>query len=289
MKKLLLLLTLAVAAFAQTAPTTTTTLYKLATSDTYVYVASAAGIVPGNLLFVDKEAMLINSVSGIALGVQRSVQGTAAVPHNTGVTVYQGGPGAFLQYDPSGACSAGAGSFPVISTGNIWTCTANQWTNIAAGGTAAWGSITGTLASQADLAAALALKAALASPTFTGTVNLAALAATGNITSGTVVQSPLFSGSAWNGFVGASGAAGGVGLSVGNLISWTSSASTTTVSGGDTGIARNSAGVVDINSGTPGTGGGLFIQGLKSTTGTRYLCISTTGLVSSSASACSGT
>jgi hypothetical protein len=40
------------------------------------------------------------------------------------------------------------------------------------GGTAAWGSITGTLSSQTDLQSALDLKAPKASPTFTGTVTL---------------------------------------------------------------------------------------------------------------------
>lgn len=39
------------------------------------------------------------------------------------------------------------------------------------GGSSTWGGITGTLSAQTDLAAALALKAPLASPTFTGTVS----------------------------------------------------------------------------------------------------------------------
>ncbi|MES2737237.1 MAG: hypothetical protein V4672_13015 [Verrucomicrobiota bacterium] len=40
------------------------------------------------------------------------------------------------------------------------------------GGAGAWGSISGTLSAQTDLAAALALKATLASPTFTGVVTI---------------------------------------------------------------------------------------------------------------------
>jgi hypothetical protein len=57
----------------------------------------------------------------------------------------------------------------------------------------------------------------------------------------------------------------------------------------DTRIRRSSAGVLDIDNGTDNTGGGLRIPALKSTTGTRYICIDTNGALSSSASACSGT
>lgn len=46
--------------------------------------------------------------------------------------------------------------------------------NSSGGGAASWGSITGTLSAQTDLNSALALKATLASPTFTGTVTLPA-------------------------------------------------------------------------------------------------------------------
>ena len=48
--------------------------------------------------------------------------------------------------------------------------------------TAVWGSISGTLSNQTDLQSALNLKAPLASPTFTGTVNTAAIIASGTIT-----------------------------------------------------------------------------------------------------------
>lgn len=68
------------------------------------------------------------------------------------------------------------------SSGNLgWICTTagtpGTWTAISlatggGGGSSAWGSITGTLASQTDLVAALNLKADKASPTFTGTVSM---------------------------------------------------------------------------------------------------------------------
>jgi hypothetical protein len=54
------------------------------------------------------------------------------------------------------------------------------------GGGGTWGSITGTLGSQTDLASALALKAALANATFTGTIVLPSTTSIGNV-SGTEI------------------------------------------------------------------------------------------------------
>lgn len=44
-----------------------------------------------------------------------------------------------------------------------------SWAAVGGGGGGTWGSITGTLSAQTDLATALGLKSPLASPTFTGT------------------------------------------------------------------------------------------------------------------------
>jgi hypothetical protein len=55
-------------------------------------------------------------------------------------------------------------------------------------GPASWGSITGTLSSQTDLQTALNAKAPTSSPTFTGTVSAAAIAASGNITAANKVD-----------------------------------------------------------------------------------------------------
>lgn len=54
-------------------------------------------------------------------------------------------------------------------------------------------------------------------------------------------------------------------------------------------LFRSSANVLGIGSGSGTTGGGLLIEALKSTTGTRYVCVDTTGRLTSSATACSGT
>lgn len=68
----------------------------------------------------------------------------------------------------------------VIPTGKSITINSggtitNNGTATGFGGGGTWGSITGTLSNQTDLSSALALKATLASPTFTGTVTMPSL------------------------------------------------------------------------------------------------------------------
>ena len=63
--------------------------------------------------------------------------------------------------------------------------TVESWGTVVA---PTWGAITGTLASQADLQAALNLKAPLASPTFTGTVSAAAITASGQLAVNSIVK-----------------------------------------------------------------------------------------------------
>lgn len=61
-----------------------------------------------------------------------------------------------------------------------WSASGGCYQNAATvAGSAAWGSITGTLSSQTDLNTALGLKAALASPTFTGHITVEGVTATG--------------------------------------------------------------------------------------------------------------
>lgn len=68
---------------------------------------------------------------------------------------------------------------------------------------------------------------------------------------------------------------------------WSSGAPST--SSNDTGISRVSAGIVQLNNGTANTGGALQIPALKSTTGTRFVCVDTSGNLTSSTTACVGT
>lgn len=102
-----------------------------------------------------------------------------------------------------------------VTAGTGITISGNVITSSGSGGT--WGSITGTLSNQTDLADALALKAPLASPTFTGSVTMSG-GSLGSITASQVsVSGALTSASntslAETGgtvFVGGSSAAGGV-------------------------------------------------------------------------------
>lgn len=79
------------------------------------------------------------------------------------------------------------------------------------------------------------------------------------------------------------------GVRTGSTLMYGFSSGTAGAAANDTGIERISAGVIGLNNGTSGAGGGLQIPAQKSTTGQRFACFTTTGLIVSSASACSGT
>jgi hypothetical protein len=129
--KLSLLSLLAVALFAspsfgQTALTQTTLASAIAdSSSTFVSVASATGIVANStILFVDQEAMFVNSISGTIAGVTRGHSGTRANPHASGSVVWVGSPSQFTVFDPSGSCTAANTVAPYIAmgTGLYWRC-----------------------------------------------------------------------------------------------------------------------------------------------------------------------
>ena len=85
---------------------------------------------------------------------------------------------------PSGACTNAAEWVQYTTTGDLYRCVSGTWALFAPAATVTWGSIGGTLSAQADISAALALKAPLASPTFTGSVNLPTPATNDNSTLG---------------------------------------------------------------------------------------------------------
>lgn len=85
---------------------------------------------------------------------------------------------------PSGACTNAAEWVQYTTTGDLYRCVSGTWAIFAPTPTITWGSIGGTLSAQADISAALALKAPLASPTFTGSVNLPTPATNDNSTLG---------------------------------------------------------------------------------------------------------
>lgn len=90
----------------------------------------------------------------------------------------------------------------LVSGTNIKTVNGNNLLgagDVSISGSAAWGSVTGTLSNQTDLQNALNLKAPLASPTFTGTVSgvTSTHVGLGNVTNeskATMFTSPTFTG-----------------------------------------------------------------------------------------------
>jgi len=125
---------------AQTTMSSTTLSAAVAVGDQEVVVASATGITAytntvNTMLFVDREAMAVTSVSGTRIGVYRSQSGSRLTAHASGATVWLGPPAAFYSAAPFGPCTATAvGYHPrvVTSTGELWSCPNSQWQRLEA-------------------------------------------------------------------------------------------------------------------------------------------------------------
>ena len=124
--------------FGQATMGSTTLSAAVAIGDSTIYLTSVTGVSAmgannqvNTMLFVDREAMNVLSISGTAVTVQRGIEGTRQRAHNSGATIYLGPPNYYGNQDPSGACTST--NLPVLpwvvaSTGNVWTCTASTWT-----------------------------------------------------------------------------------------------------------------------------------------------------------------
>lgn len=115
---------------AQVAMTSTTLSVAATVSDQTVTVASATGITaatlkPNTILFVDKEAMRVRTVSGTLIGVDRGSEGTPVTAHASGARVWVGPPESFDTGEPSGSCTASAEKYHprvVVTTGDVYSC-----------------------------------------------------------------------------------------------------------------------------------------------------------------------
>jgi hypothetical protein len=136
--------------FAQTAVTQTTLGAAVAApsqgvAGTTVTLASATGVVgptataPGSEIFVDQEAMLVQSIAGTVAQVTRGYDSSVASAHNSGAIVYvgpaSGVPGTpFVFSDPAiGPCTASNELYTLrinTKSGRIWQCTAGYWANV---------------------------------------------------------------------------------------------------------------------------------------------------------------
>lgn len=119
-------------AAAQTSLTQSSLVNAITPGQTMFQVASTSGFVAGSTLaYVDNEAMTVNSIplAGTPgyIGVTRGASGTKAFAHKAGTMILVGAPAAFIDFDPNGSCTNGAGLFvysPIINevNGNQWLC-----------------------------------------------------------------------------------------------------------------------------------------------------------------------
>lgn len=103
-----------------------------------VLLASATGVSaptatqPGSVLYVDQEAMRVQSLSGTTAQVQRGQLSTAAAAHASGAIVFAGPSSGtlaspFVSVDPNGVCVAASQPYTLQinpRSGNISACTA---------------------------------------------------------------------------------------------------------------------------------------------------------------------
>jgi hypothetical protein len=132
---ILLALLVAAPGLGQTVITTTTLSAALNGTATTFGVASASGITVGDIMWIDKEAMDVRSISGTTIGVVRGVGGSRADNHASGALVYHEVPAGFIGNDLVGTCTAGSefpNYTPLINarTGSMFSCVNSTWTLI---------------------------------------------------------------------------------------------------------------------------------------------------------------
>ena len=124
-------LAFAAPAFAQASLTQTRLATRISSpSQTVITVSSGTGFAVGNLVYIDREAMLTRAVATATITVSRGYAGTAATEHVNGSIVWTGVAHYFYFGDPNpGACVPNQQAvLPYINvlTGNIWYCR-NDW------------------------------------------------------------------------------------------------------------------------------------------------------------------
>lgn len=121
--------------FAQTSLNSTTLSAALNDRSNTVALTSGTNVSVGDFLFVDREAMRVNSISGTIAQVTRGWGGTAARAHAASATVYTGAPDRFYKTEVVGTCTATSELYTprvVLPTGNVYTCTGGMWNMIGA-------------------------------------------------------------------------------------------------------------------------------------------------------------
>jgi hypothetical protein len=202
----------------------------------------------------------------------------------------------FVTADPAGACTVNVPLQYNTTNGKIWGCTASVWTLVT-------GSGAGTTYDVGT----------------TGVYKLGATLGISNIGGGTIIAfgngtlNNAQVNTAANGYLNTNANTGLVfsvfagndactemtgvyrqcidtaGVRINSGLMYGFAAGLVASGANDTGIERIAAGTIGLNNGTSNTGGNLQIPTIKSTTGQRFVCVTTAGLLVSSAAACSGT
>lgn len=126
-----------VGAYAQTTISSTTLSAALDATATTLTVTSATNVAAGNILFIDREAVFVNSLSGTTAQVRRGYAGTAARAHAALAILYTGVPDRFYQNEVTvgATCTATAELYLpriVLPTGNVYQCQNSTWIQIGA-------------------------------------------------------------------------------------------------------------------------------------------------------------
>jgi hypothetical protein len=117
-------------------------------NDDRINLASAGTVAPGQMVYIDREAMLLLALMAnttTIFFVQRGYSGTAAVPHISGAKVYTGPQSYFYMTNPSGAAVAtNEVALPHVNvlSGDVFDINAGAWRQVGTGGvvqgTAVW-------------------------------------------------------------------------------------------------------------------------------------------------------
>lgn len=122
---------------AQTTLTSTTLSAAVTASADTIFVTSATGFDDGDLVFVDREAMVVRDVNSTTITVTRGTNGTAARAHASNAVVYVGAPSNFYQDHvvPGSTCTATNERYLpriVLPAGNVYQCTNSIWQELGA-------------------------------------------------------------------------------------------------------------------------------------------------------------
>jgi hypothetical protein len=109
---------------------TSTLLVTVEPSDNRIQLASTSGLAPGVRLFLDRELLAVETLTGIGTEaiVRRGVDGTTASRHATNTPVYIGRADQFYASDPVGLPPNELPVSPYINavTGDIWVATGDE-------------------------------------------------------------------------------------------------------------------------------------------------------------------